>query len=679
MSGSLFDLFTSCYQKFDEGFCYDTVHETSIILFGISGAGKSTFMARLLSSMSPENFCKEVQAEDGVKPFSDISGIRIGHEAPSMTLVPHRYEVSKMGVYDVPGFKDGDENRQVVINILHKCLLNLVTSAKFLVVLDMRNLFDENAMTVIIDDYHNKLRELFGEENYSTYLGNVHFILTHNDKDGMGKSEEVISDTINEKMFEVSNVDNPDLERFFNRLLKHHFVVDYAVQKQPEFVKIVKTIFGDKDVHGIRTDKMDTNRRLEVHANALNRKCLATMDDKTDSLKTDLSTCRIEFELKHTRAQAGVAEIAQVVQQVDACKTTIESLKCDNVRLQERIRQSRAEAESSRLTTAETERLQQSLIDQQCFLTTEMAEEKDIMLRQDHSRNTGVARNWYEFKSLIGIEPQENERTTILVIRSDRDGMCGERTLRDHIDNGGSLMPKTIDRINSYVNDNVLCNSTLKVTKDLSSSVYKYNTERKELMVHFASAVEFTVLIYTMVDFKGSSVDTVLSQHYERVLADCTTRLDFETRRLGALEDGACKDNDTMKQNKKALVTAHASLTKGEADHENQLQVFRTLLKEFEQWHSQWVTRTTTQDIGHDKEATQISKICDIFVHNRLDTTLSDKIGDHRKRVQEVLFELTAQKQAIDSMTPDSNVVEEQKQASVSPTRGSNASSPVKQ
>eukprot|EP01043_Picozoa_sp_COSAG02_P047563 COSAG02_NODE_4572_length_5205_cov_5.142382_3_plen_50_part_01 len=47
-AGSLFKLFFECYNEFDAKF--DAVKATnSLICFGVSGAGKSAFLARLLS------------------------------------------------------------------------------------------------------------------------------------------------------------------------------------------------------------------------------------------------------------------------------------------------------------------------------------------------------------------------------------------------------------------------------------------------------------------------------------------------------------------------------------------------------------------------------------------------------------------------------------------------------
>eukprot|EP01043_Picozoa_sp_COSAG02_P088439 COSAG02_NODE_25556_length_655_cov_0.965827_2_plen_80_part_01 len=54
--------------------------------------------------------------------------------------------------------------------------------AQFLVVINIQALFNDDKFGVLIDDYHNKLKELFGEANYKAVIPTLHFVLTHNDK-----------------------------------------------------------------------------------------------------------------------------------------------------------------------------------------------------------------------------------------------------------------------------------------------------------------------------------------------------------------------------------------------------------------------------------------------------------------------------------------------------------------
>ena len=119
---SLFKLFFRCYNEFDAKFDADAA-TNSLICFGVSGAGKSTFLARLLSRLDPSGF-KAALPEDSIV---SIEGVNVGATIGSTTLVPVVCNVGgQLQIFDVPGFKDTNEERQVVINILHKCLLTRV-------------------------------------------------------------------------------------------------------------------------------------------------------------------------------------------------------------------------------------------------------------------------------------------------------------------------------------------------------------------------------------------------------------------------------------------------------------------------------------------------------------------------------------------------------------------------
>ena len=66
-----------------------------------------------------------------------------------------------------------------------------VQRARFLAVIRVQELFDENKFLGIVDDYHNKLKELAGEAGYGDFLETLHFVFTHNDRTHSGETYTV--------------------------------------------------------------------------------------------------------------------------------------------------------------------------------------------------------------------------------------------------------------------------------------------------------------------------------------------------------------------------------------------------------------------------------------------------------------------------------------------------------
>ena len=128
-SQSVFQLFFKCYREFDDRF--DAAAATNpIICFGVSGSGKSTFLARLLSKLEPSEFAAKLPTLGGKNVT--IEGVEIGPGLETTTLVPVMYQTGGgLQIFDAPGFKDADPQRQTVINILHKCLLTRLQVRSF--------------------------------------------------------------------------------------------------------------------------------------------------------------------------------------------------------------------------------------------------------------------------------------------------------------------------------------------------------------------------------------------------------------------------------------------------------------------------------------------------------------------------------------------------------------------
>lgn len=116
--------------------------------------------------------------------------------------------------------------------------------------------------------YHNRLKELFGEDNYLNAIKNIFFIITHNDVHQKTAAEiktriREIDDEVEEGM-----VENSFLHEFLSRLRRYHYVVNYATDGPAE-------VFEELD--GVTKGGLDAAtgisafHHLDVHENLLNQ------------------------------------------------------------------------------------------------------------------------------------------------------------------------------------------------------------------------------------------------------------------------------------------------------------------------------------------------------------------------------------------------------------------------
>lgn len=658
--GDLFLMFKDCYNLFEERFDGSTLGD-AIICFGITGAGKSAFLARLLSSLPPKSFVAKLNSDDD-KVI--IEGVEIGHLAPSTTLVPVRYTVGALGVYDVPGFKDNDPQKQIVINILHKCLLNRVKSAKFLVILRVEVLFDQK-MTILIDDYHNKLKELFGEDNYPSFIKNIHFIITHNDKAGIDARDIKIQ--ITEKMVETVDLSNSHLPQFFKRLLKHHTVVDYATHTGEELLGELTGILkaqADEGNMGVRIPEIQKSG-LDLHANQLNAICVDTMDLKIEGFREMEDQHRANFARSEEKVVAARGAIFEVLKTVTTQKDIIGQMKEDNKRRVAAIETNVTVRAETEIAISEEQLLITNFEQQQQFMHDELGKIWSVSLRTDLSRNTGTAMKWHTFRSVVGMEEEEFQHSTILVVTAEPK----DRTLRGYIDNGGSLLPKRIKRIDDCKLSIVMYNSKMRIhnRKELPTADTAYDVSSGLLAVHFAGPLPFKVLIYTAVEFVTTPAAQLLSAHYRESLDAAQAKLrELETtleqaNMSSANSEKAIHQNDVQMQQEAELL-AH-----NENDLGGKTKSFNKMVESALASLDSAKAATKRSRIGQDKEATLIKEIGEIFDQNELVTKLTGKIQKHESMVSTILKELGGFSVKLDQLAQPKEL--EARPLSTSPSR----------
>jgi len=294
----LFNLFVENYMKYKDFLKkepLDVGKKLCMTLFGVPGVGKSTFLARLLNNSSPEEFFSNVILRK--TEYINIEDVEIGKSVTSVTMTPRLYQVSNVLLYDVPGFKDADKNKNIVINILHKCLLNHIQKNKFIVVMKM-SLLDDERMNNLISDYHRSFRLLFGE-NYRTCIENIYFVITHIDKCTI-KTED-LPNIIMERTMSSIDFDEKDLSFFVKRLSKAHIIIKYEKDSQDDVISNLIKMIGNK-TNGMTQDQI-IKTQLNTFENDLDKEIVKILQELINStkFKYDIIIKKIDLQLDNIK------------------------------------------------------------------------------------------------------------------------------------------------------------------------------------------------------------------------------------------------------------------------------------------------------------------------------------------------------------------------------------------
>lgn len=219
-------------------------NEDCFITFGISGAGKSTTIARLLSPMDAKSFSAEIDRRDGeYAKYCTIEQVVIGHTPLATTVIPRVFSVGlagggKLNICDMPGFSDTNRDKRVIIDVLHKCFITRVRKAKYIVVVNIENL-EELRLQSIMHHYNKPLGELLGEVEYPKCIEHLYFVLTKNTRTQF--SSTTVLQKVKDVCFDIAE-DNPTGAAFLKRLGKRHIIVDLAVDDRESLMTKLETM-----------------------------------------------------------------------------------------------------------------------------------------------------------------------------------------------------------------------------------------------------------------------------------------------------------------------------------------------------------------------------------------------------------------------------------------------------
>jgi GTPase SAR1 family protein len=234
------NFFLSKYDELKTNLSKSKISDKEILmLFGTSGAGKSTFLSRMLSSKSSEEFVESIIERD-TEDQSDVyeEGVKIGAEKKTSTIVPKRFELSgDRVIYDVPGFGDNDANTEQVIQLMYRCLLSKIVATKYVIVIAAPAIYTHERKSTLETEYTSKLVSIFGKENFKKSINdNAIFIITQADMVNETAAEKK---SIKEHILDLQDIaaeqEKPEYSLFLTSLRKNHFVVDYSKWDEKKF------------------------------------------------------------------------------------------------------------------------------------------------------------------------------------------------------------------------------------------------------------------------------------------------------------------------------------------------------------------------------------------------------------------------------------------------------------
>jgi len=270
----------------------------TFILFGVSGSGKSSFVARLLSDLSPGQYFADVVERDITKKTTIlVNGILIGKQMAATTVIPFPHNVSNFIIIDAPGFKDTNPNKNIIINIFHKCLLNKIKKCKYFIIVNINVLIEDGKN--LASDYHKIFQNLFGSE-YEKIINNLFFIFTHCDRMNILNREGNIESVINKRMIESMKLKDQMLVQFMSRMGENYMFFDYTTDDNNSLLKKINNLKQQNNQQN--TYPNYEQQYFDVYTNELNRKA---NDDLTELITKYMA----EFHLKIEKYRNDISEL----------------------------------------------------------------------------------------------------------------------------------------------------------------------------------------------------------------------------------------------------------------------------------------------------------------------------------------------------------------------------------
>ena len=511
-------------------------------------------------------------------------------------------------------------------------------AARFLVVINIQDLFNDDKFGRVTDDYHNKLKELFGEANYRAVIPTLHFVLTHNDKTPGG--EPHTAKDVEKRLkgfmmsFLTSRIKNPLLPEFIKRIISHNMMVDYAHQDQRMLLEQLSGFFAQADGGGAAPPHVDAGR-LDVHANELNSKCVATMKEKIDTLKAASADRQTTVAGLLKKVQSAGQSASDIYRELESKKMrareTHESRKQNRTalsELEESLPKLKNEIEEAKVTIV-------TIQQQQEFVRQELTQIASVSLRADVARQKGGV---FSFKTVIQLEGCDDDTPIIVVVGSEP----GDKTVVSHMDNDGSLIPADITTAQNFMHQSVVWFNSYRKHHNRAKVNGQMRFDRSTGLteVDFEAREEFKVLIYTKADFKLTPASKLLSDHFDTLFADANAKQSqLEQEEEAALERkkklrrGMRDSKIALKEQRGAVVICKDQMDAAEKRFKDACVAAKQGIEEGEREAESLCIGSASvgaadgmQALKGDVDVSYIFQIAQIFQRNELQTDLTTYI-----------------------------------------------------
>jgi len=287
----------------------------SFCCFGLTGAGKSVFVARLKSNKSIKEFYDIItldvdKRENLSKGFVDLDGVKIGLGTNSTTITPQYYDIDDVRIYDMPGFNDTDPNKRMIIGILQKCFLNKVKDENIYLIILNGKLFFDHKLDNAVNNYCETLESLF-HSNFKSFLDKSYFIITNNDKLKYTK-DSFINDLDKHQKRYRGDIKKINMQTFLQRMEDNMMFVDYSNQSGIDLLKELKILTNyDKEEDLILNNKINKDN-YTIHEIEMNKYLENDLEDlyQNTNLKYDNFCNKIKlFETELTNLEKKIKKV----------------------------------------------------------------------------------------------------------------------------------------------------------------------------------------------------------------------------------------------------------------------------------------------------------------------------------------------------------------------------------